>query len=115
MVKSEKQGKIGDCGVTMMFIGYSNNHDGDCYRVFNPKTNGVSKTCDVIWLKRICYEKQDTKITKHEPIVTLYVGRIQEDGESKNKTDEESLLVERRSSNSSMKSIWSHHDFCNIV
>ena len=38
---------------TMMFIGYANNHDGDCYRMFNPKTDDVSKTRDMIWLRQI--------------------------------------------------------------
>ena len=68
-VKLEKQGKIIDRGVTMMFIGYANNHNGSCFRMFNPATNGVSKTRDVILFRRMFYEKQDAETTKKEPVV----------------------------------------------
>ena len=81
-VKLGKQGKIIDRGVTMMFIGYANNHDGDCFRMFNPVTNGVSETLDVIWLRRMFYEKQDADATKQEPIVFLEETRSPEERES---------------------------------
>ena len=40
-----------------MFVGYALNHDGDCYRMWDPRTEGVHVTRDVIWLKRMFYEK----------------------------------------------------------
>ena len=39
-----------------MFIGYALDHEGDCYRMWNPKTNRVHETRDVVWLKRMYYE-----------------------------------------------------------
>jgi hypothetical protein len=41
-----------------MFIGYPPNHEGDCYWMWNPVTNGVHTTRDVIWLKRMFYNKE---------------------------------------------------------
>ena len=46
-VKTGKDGKIGDRGVTMMFIGYANNHEGNVFRMWNKKTSRVSETRDV--------------------------------------------------------------------
>ena len=43
-IKTGKDGKVGDRGATCMFIGYANNHEGDCYRMWNPTTNRVSET-----------------------------------------------------------------------
>jgi len=40
-----------------MFIGYAVNHPGDCYRMYDPKTRRVHITRDIIWLKRMYYEK----------------------------------------------------------
>jgi hypothetical protein len=39
-----------------MFVGYTLEHAGDCYRMWNPKTNSVHESRDVIWLKRIYFE-----------------------------------------------------------
>jgi hypothetical protein len=36
--KLVKMEKIGDWGVTGMFVGYASNHKGDCYRMWNPNT-----------------------------------------------------------------------------
>jgi hypothetical protein len=54
--KTKTTPKIADCGVQCMFIGYAKDHEGDCYqRMWNPKTEGVHTTCDVIWLQRMFY------------------------------------------------------------
>jgi hypothetical protein len=37
----------------MMFVGYNNEHSGNCYRMYNPVTSRVVITQDVIWLGRI--------------------------------------------------------------
>ena len=29
-VRTGKDGKVGDCGVTMMMMGYADNHEGNC-------------------------------------------------------------------------------------
>ena len=33
------------------------NHPGDCYRMYDPKTGRTRKTRDVIWLKRMFYQR----------------------------------------------------------
>jgi hypothetical protein len=38
-----------------MFVGYASNHEGDCYRMWNPNTKKVSKTRDVVFLNRIFF------------------------------------------------------------
>jgi hypothetical protein len=40
-----------------MFVGYSKNHPGDTYCMFNPSTGGIHDTRDVIWLRRMFYQK----------------------------------------------------------
>jgi hypothetical protein len=36
-----------------MFVGYASNYNGDCYRMWNPKTKKVSETHDVVFLNRM--------------------------------------------------------------
>jgi hypothetical protein len=40
-----------------MFIGYADDHDGDVYRMWNPKTERVHITHDVIWMKQMMFTK----------------------------------------------------------
>jgi hypothetical protein len=58
--------KIADRGVQCMFIGYADHHDGDCYRMWDPRTQRVHVTRDVIWLKRMFFEKP---IERHDIVV----------------------------------------------
>jgi hypothetical protein len=39
IVKNMKDGKVSDRGITMMFVGYSSMHAGNCYRMYNPVTS----------------------------------------------------------------------------
>lgn len=59
VVKEGKDGKTGDRGQDMMFVGYAVDRDSDCVRMYNPETNRVVQTRDVIWLKRMYYEKPE--------------------------------------------------------
>ncbi len=52
-VKTGKDKKTGDRGVTCMFVGYTSNQEGDWYRIRNPKTKKVSKTRDIVFLNRM--------------------------------------------------------------
>ena len=45
----------------MLFIGYATQHEGDCWRMYNPETRRVSQTWDVIWLNSMYYEKPNAK------------------------------------------------------
>ena len=56
VVKQGKNGKLGDRGTPMVFVGYANNHSHDCYRMYNPNTKKVSETRDVVWLHRMFYQ-----------------------------------------------------------
>ena len=49
--------KVADRGVQCLIVGYALNHHGDCYRMWNPKTNYVYETRDVIWLRRMYFSE----------------------------------------------------------
>ena len=56
VVKLGKDGKTGDRGSTMMFVGYPSSHESDSVRMWNQDTNRVVTTRDVIWLKRMFFD-----------------------------------------------------------
>jgi hypothetical protein len=88
-VRIGKNGKVKDRGVTMLFIGYAMQHEGDCWRMYNPETKRVSQTRDVIWLNRMFYEKPNAKTTMEDPVIVLEVVKPQEvDGFSDNESVE---------------------------
>jgi hypothetical protein len=41
-----------------MMAGYSTDHDGDCYQMWDPVTGGVHDTRDVTWMHRMFFERQ---------------------------------------------------------
>ena len=43
----------------MMFVGYPLNREADSVRMWNQNTNGVVTTRDVIWLKRMFFERKE--------------------------------------------------------
>ena len=56
-VKTKTTPKLQDRGVQCMLVGYAPDHAGDCYRMWNPKTDGVHVTRDIIWLRRMFFAK----------------------------------------------------------
>ena len=64
--------KLKDRGEQCMFIGYSMNHDGDVFRMYNPATKRVIKTRDVIWMLRMYYGKKE----KPQDVMTTRFGLI---------------------------------------
>jgi hypothetical protein len=48
IVKDKKDGKVGDRGITMLFVGYPDGHAGNRYRMYNPVTSQVCETRDII-------------------------------------------------------------------
>ena len=62
LVKMEKLGITAPC----MFVGYSHDHDGDWYCMYNPKM----KTRDVIW-PELYYQKQYIPGVQCEPWVYM--------------------------------------------
>ena len=60
VVTEGKNKKTGDRGIVMMFVGYSD-RESDSYRFWNPDTNRVVVTRDVIFLKRMFFVQPDAK------------------------------------------------------
>ena len=49
--------KEADRGVTCFFAGYPDDHPGDCYRMWDPKTGRIHTTRDIIWLHCMYFPK----------------------------------------------------------
>ena len=49
--------KLEDRGTLCMFVGYAINHDSRVYRMWNRETNRIIISRDVIWLKRMFFER----------------------------------------------------------
>jgi hypothetical protein len=71
IVKNMKDGKVGNRGITMMFVGYSSAHAGNCYRIYNPVTLQISETRDIIWLGRMYITSENCKKTKMLPVIAV--------------------------------------------
>ena len=63
--------KTGDRGFICMFIGYANDHKGNCYCMWNPVMGRVTEIQDVIFLQQMDFEKANCAKTNKEPIVVL--------------------------------------------
>ena len=70
-VKTGKDGKLGDRGVTMIFVGFANKHGPDVYRMLNPHTRRTTNNRDVIWLNRMFYETPCVATTKMLPEIAI--------------------------------------------
>jgi hypothetical protein len=76
VVRRGKDGKLGDRGLPMVFVGYSDNHSWDCYRMWNPKTNKITETRDVIWLHRMYYQVDVDDETAMVPEIHMELNSI---------------------------------------
>jgi hypothetical protein len=45
--------KLDDCGIACSFVGYSDNHAKDCYKLMNINTKGMIYSRDAVWLNRM--------------------------------------------------------------
>ena len=57
VVKEGKNSKTDDHGIEMMFVGYPFNLEEVSVRMWNPGTNRVCTSRDVIWTKQMYYKK----------------------------------------------------------
>jgi hypothetical protein len=71
IVKNMKNGKVSNRGITMMFVGYSSAHTGNCYMMYNPVTLQVSETQDIIWLGQMYFTSENCKKTKMLPVIAV--------------------------------------------
>ena len=70
-VRTGKDDKVGDHEITMMFLGYAENREGNCYIVFNPHRSSVVETHDVTWLHCMYYGRINTSVTTLGPNVVI--------------------------------------------
>ena len=56
-VKTKTTPKLANRGVTCMFTGYANAHTSGVYQMWDPVTNRVHVSCNVVWLKRMYYRQ----------------------------------------------------------
>ena len=62
VVKEGKNRKTGKRGIKMMFVGYTMNRESDSKRMWNPATNCVVTTRDIIWMKQMLYRKAQENV-----------------------------------------------------
>ena len=68
IVKIRKDGKMDDLREQMMFVVYPPNRESDSLRMWNPSTNRVVVTRDIIWLKRMFYEPENMIVMELDPV-----------------------------------------------
>jgi hypothetical protein len=92
MLTSNMQPKLRDRGLNCMFVGYATNHAGDVYYMWNPKTNGIHVTRDIVWLKCMFYpapvRREMTSII--DPMTDIEVEEGVEVEEGTNEADDDS-------------------------
>jgi hypothetical protein len=71
VVKNGKDGKVGERGITMLFVGYADEHAGNCYRMYNPVTSQVSVMQDVIWSGHMYFTNENCEKTKALPVIAV--------------------------------------------
>jgi hypothetical protein len=55
-IKTDTTPKLHYRGVQCMFVGYAESHKGGVYRIWNPKTQEIHFTRDVIFLKQMLFQ-----------------------------------------------------------
>ncbi len=57
IMKDGKKGKVLDRGIIMMFVGYSEDHTVNVFRMYCPETSRILQTRDVMWLGRMLHTR----------------------------------------------------------
>jgi hypothetical protein len=71
MVKDNRKGKVLNRGLTMMFVGYSEDHAESIFQMFNAETSRIAQSQDVIWLGRMYHTRRDADLMQQLPILTF--------------------------------------------
>ena len=58
---NRKDGKVDNRGITMVFMGYADEHAGNCYRMYNPVTSRVNVTQCIIWLRSMYFRTENVR------------------------------------------------------
>jgi hypothetical protein len=61
--KDKIQAKLSNRGITCMFVGYTDHHSRDVYRMLNLTTNSIINSQDIIWLNKTYGERKNYKTT----------------------------------------------------
>ncbi len=80
IIKTSKDRKIRDRGVTGMFVGYALNHKGGCYGMWNPNTKKISKTHDIVFLKRMFFRTPSKPVRKKQSTDDEVLNSVQRKG-----------------------------------
>jgi hypothetical protein len=72
-VKDGKKGKVLNRGLTMIFVGDSEDHAENVFQMFNPETSRIAQSRDVIWLGRMYHTRQDADLMQQLTIVTVSI------------------------------------------
>jgi hypothetical protein len=62
-----------------MFVGYASNHEGDCFRMWNPKSKKVSKTHDVVFLNRMFFKTPKKQVIEKQVPNNADLESVQQD------------------------------------
>ncbi len=79
VIKTGKDRKTGDQGVTSMLMGYNSNHKGDCYRMWNLKTKKVSETREMVFLNRMFFKTPKMQVKKKQVTNDADLDSVQQD------------------------------------
>ncbi len=72
IMKNMKDRKVGDRGITMMLVGYAEEHTGNCYRMYNPVTLQICKSRDItIWMGCMYFTTENCEKTKALPVIAV--------------------------------------------
>ena len=68
-IKTSTSPKLKDKGVTCLFAGYTEDHDGDCYRMWDPIGHYMYVTRDTVWLKRMYFTQNNVTAYSVVPVI----------------------------------------------
>ena len=66
-IKTKMHGKVANRGESCMFVGYALGHSPDTYRMWRERTNSILVTRDVIWLRRMYFQKAKSEAQEVNP------------------------------------------------
>lgn len=119
-------------GVQCVMVGYSTDHTGDCYDMWDLKTSRIHTTHDVMWLKSMFYmiavsrDNFGIKPVKDPVVDTTTIAGSMQAGEgdgmhngpanvSKNDTDNDETILRKMMTITTLKMITIMHQFKDLL
>jgi hypothetical protein len=66
--KANIQSKLKNRGIPCMFVGYSEHHANDVYRMLNLETKSIIHSRDIIWMNVAYHDWIERKVSQKEEI-----------------------------------------------